>query len=109
MAEPKIPDCEGHVADGGDLDPAAQACRLWVTLCTGRNDHHPDNYSQDADIESILINVLTDLRHLCDVEGLQFHELDRQAQKHWISETKGRDLEFRKGFGSPKTKARGKR
>ena len=32
-------------------------------------------------------DMLTDLRHLCDAEGWDFAELDRQAYAHYTAET----------------------
>ena len=31
-------------------------------------------------------DMLTDLRHLCDVNGWDFAELDRQAYDHYVTE-----------------------
>ena len=31
-------------------------------------------------------DILTDLRHLCDVKGWDFADLDRQAYQHYIEE-----------------------
>ena len=33
-----------------------------------------------------VIDTLTDLRHLCDVKGWDFAELDRQAYNHYVTE-----------------------
>ena len=33
-----------------------------------------------------VIDMLTDLRHLCDVKGWDFADLDRQAYQHYIEE-----------------------
>ena len=33
-----------------------------------------------------IIDVLTDLRHLCDVNGWDFAELDRRAYNHYVTE-----------------------
>lgn len=38
------------------------------------------------DLPSAIADLLTDLRHLCDREGLAFHELDRRAHRHYAEE-----------------------
>jgi hypothetical protein len=33
-----------------------------------------------------VIDMLTDLRHLCDVKGWDFADLDRHAYQHYVTE-----------------------
>ncbi len=41
-----------------------------------------DPYGEHCNV----IDMLTDLRHLCDVNGWDFADLDRQAYQHYIGE-----------------------
>ena len=38
-------------------------------------------------------DMLTDLRHLCDVKGWDFADLDRQAYQHYIEEKEAGGLD----------------
>ena len=40
-----------------------------------------------------VIDLLTDVRHLCDVQGWNFAELDRTAYQHYIREIASGELE----------------
>lgn len=40
-----------------------------------------------------VIDILTDLRHLCDVQEWDFAELDRIAYEHYIEEKASGELE----------------
>lgn len=41
-----------------------------------------DKYAQEENV----INMLADLRHLCDAKGWSFADLDRQAYDHYLVE-----------------------
>lgn len=45
-----------------------------------------DEYEIHIDQEAAIIDVLTDLRHLCDQYGLDMGDLDRQAHEHYLEE-----------------------
>lgn len=42
-----------------------------------------DEYGKDANV----IDMLTDIRHLCDAKDWNFHELNRVAYNHYIAES----------------------
>ena len=46
-------------------------------------------YSKDegTDMECAMRDTLTDLRHLCDVYGLDFGKIDSKAHKGYLEET----------------------
>ena len=37
-------------------------------------------------VETLAIDALTDLRHLCDLHGLDFGRCNRIAQNHYVEE-----------------------
>ena len=37
-------------------------------------------------VETALIDLLSDARHLCDLHGIPWHEADRDAYKHYSAE-----------------------
>jgi len=39
-----------------------------------------------ADVQASIVDALTDLRHLCDVRGVAFHEADKMAYRHYSEE-----------------------
>jgi hypothetical protein len=39
-----------------------------------------------ADLQASIVDALTDLRHLCDVRGIGFHEADEMAYRHYAEE-----------------------
>ena len=39
-----------------------------------------------ADVQASIVDALTDLRHLCDVRELAFHEADKMAYRHYSEE-----------------------
>lgn len=41
-----------------------------------------DEYAEEENV----VDMLTDLRHLCDAKGWEFGELDRIAYRHYIPE-----------------------
>lgn len=82
MIEPKIKDCEGH--EESPLDPATRACKAYVALCSGYGEYH-DAY-MDGDIREAIIDILADLEHLAEHEGLDFEDLSLIATKHYYSE-----------------------
>jgi len=41
-----------------------------------------------GDVQASIVDALTDLRHLCDLRGVAFHEADEMAYRHY-SEEKG--------------------
>lgn len=43
-------------------------------------------FGKREDPESGVIDILTDIRHLCDQVGLDFANLDRIAYNHYIAE-----------------------
>ena len=45
-------------------------------------------YSPNKDTETNIINMLTDLRHLCFRQGYDFANLDQQAAHYYHEETK---------------------
>lgn len=53
----------------------------------GRRKTDPDNNCAEAGI----IDLLTDLRHLCDSLNFDFAEFDRQAYRHYSAELHGLD------------------
>lgn len=48
-----------------------------------------DEFGDDCNV----IDLLTDVRHLCDVQGWNFAELDRTAYQHYIREIASGELE----------------
>lgn len=104
MAKRDFPDCEGHDHHENDPNQIA-ACRAMIALCCGRNEYHDFAYDQDGTTEEAIQSILVDLRHLCDAIGIDFNEINGSALKHWISESKGRDINFRTGV-QPKGKPR---
>lgn len=87
MIEPKIKDCEGH-DEGHDeesmLSPAVRACKAYVALCSGYGKHH-DAY-MDGDLETAIVDMLADLEHLANHEGLDFERLVLTASDHAFTE-----------------------
>lgn len=79
-------DCEGHYQEnaGAEATNIERACCAYVTLCTGGNDHH-DQYVFDS-VGNAIVDILADLRHLCDVEKLDFAHLDARAYSHYCEE-----------------------
>ncbi len=54
-------------------------------------------YGDDEPADSLVTDALTDLRHLCDAEGLSLSNLDRIAQGHYVEE-KSTQLSFQFDF-----------
>jgi hypothetical protein len=54
-------------------------------------------YGDDEPADSLITDTLTDLRHLCDFEGLSLSDLDRIAQGHYVEE-KSTQLSFQFDF-----------
>lgn len=48
-------------------------------------------YAYAEERESAIVDVLTDLRHLCQVEGFDFANLDARAADHYAVERSGRE------------------
>lgn len=44
------------------------------------------HYPQDPQVAHRVTDVLTDLRHLCDQEELDFGKLDKLAYEHYLRE-----------------------
>lgn len=45
--------------------------------------------SPEEDTETAIQDLLTDLRHLCDLQGWDFDTIDRRAWRHYYEETRG--------------------
>ena len=43
-------------------------------------------YNEENDVETCIVDLLADLRHLCDTIGLPFYDLDKQAYVHYSAE-----------------------
>lgn len=43
-------------------------------------------YEDLGDPETVITDMLADLRHLCDAVGLEFHACDRMAYTHYAAE-----------------------
>ena len=43
-------------------------------------------YEDFGDPETVITDMLADLRHLCDAVGLEFHACDRMAYAHYTDE-----------------------
>lgn len=43
-------------------------------------------YDEENDPETTIIDMLADLRHLCDRLRFEFADLDSQAQSHYVKE-----------------------
>jgi hypothetical protein len=41
--------------------------------------------------QETIVDALADIRHLCDMRGFAFHELDKTAQNHYAEELAGND------------------
>ncbi len=54
-----------------------RSARLWLVI---------DGYAGNEDLEDVVVDILTDLRHLCDAEGLDFAQHDRTAYQHYLEE-----------------------
>jgi hypothetical protein len=51
-----------------------------------------EEYSgEKADLQTDIVDVLADLRHLCDVKGWEYHLLDGRGQRHYLAEKWGED------------------
>ena len=46
-------------------------------------------YSIEDEAQSAVIDILADLRHLCDVENWNFDDLDQVASEHYYYEAPG--------------------
>lgn len=44
------------------------------------------SYDTPGDAVENLIDILADARHLCDLKGYVFSDLDRQAHQHYATE-----------------------
>lgn len=60
--------------------PKARAINLRKTL--------DDLYGPRPDIHDAtsIVDILTDLHHLCDAEGHNFGECNGMAHRHWVNE-----------------------
>ena len=38
------------------------------------------------DLAAAMADLLTDARHLCDIRGLSYSDLDKSAQRHYVAE-----------------------
>lgn len=50
-----------------------------------------DEASTRIYLERAIVDVLSDIRHLCDREGLSFGEVDRKAYAHYATELAATD------------------
>jgi hypothetical protein len=50
----------------------------------------------DDEPDTNLIDLLTDARHWCDLNGQSFWELDRRAHQHYLAELNDEQTEERK-------------
>lgn len=48
------------------------------------------SYGKTESMKIIIIDTLADIRHLCDLKGLNFGDLDRIAYRHYCAEIAGR-------------------
>jgi len=64
---------------------AREALRMFmVDVCIG--DEKQARIELREDFDSALIDLLTDLLHLCDVRGADFADLERRARNHYRDE-----------------------
>lgn len=47
-------------------------------------------YGDENDPDTCIVDLLADLRHICDTLRLDFAELDRRAYDHYLLEKKGK-------------------
>jgi len=86
-----IPDCEGHEEADRNAEPTNEehACKAWVTLC--QDGEHHDAYASCGEVDTAIVDMLADLRHLCDLEELDFSAIDSRAYAHYAEEKGGRN------------------
>ncbi|HEY7555285.1 MAG TPA: hypothetical protein VIH18_10810 [Candidatus Binatia bacterium] len=83
-------DCEGHEpqTEREPYRPEDRACKAYVALTNGSNDWHESYLVIADDLRDAIIDLLADLRHLCDVEGLDFSAINRRSYLYYRQEPK---------------------
>jgi len=50
-----------------------------------------DTFNDPNDMRSQIVDMLTNLRHLCDADGFDFHEACTSSYNHYLAEKNGED------------------
>lgn len=74
--------CPDHEQDHESACNAERVCKARTLLSTP-TEHHDEYGPPNQSLDEGIIDLLADLRHLCDAEGLDFAELDRMAHDHY--------------------------
>ena len=82
-------DCQGHKENQSrkhvDVTSAERGCKA-NTVLNLEGQHH-DPYL-DGELDDAIIDLLSDLRHLCVVEGINYSDIDTKAQGYFDMETR---------------------
>ena len=77
--------CPDHEETHESACNAERVCKVRTLLSTP-TEHHDEYGPPIESLEEGVIDILADLRHLCDMEGFDFGKLDRMAYEHYTVE-----------------------